>query len=64
MIGEFLEAINIKDKAYTDLITRMDDEVDELIMNMKAQFINMRTDYAGQLTGIEQAAELLLTTLQ
>ena len=57
LIGEFQEAITIKDKAYVDLIGRMDDEVDELIVNMKAQFINMRTDYAGQLTGIEDEFE-------
>jgi dynein regulatry complex protein 1 len=57
LIGEFQEAITIKDKAYVDLIGRMDDEVDELIVNMKAQFINIRTDYAGQLTGIEDEFE-------
>lgn len=57
LIGEFQEAITIKDKAYVDLIGRMDDEIDELIVNMKAQFINMRTDYSGQLTGIEDEFE-------
>lgn len=57
LIGEFQEAITIKDKAYVDLIGRMDNEIDQLIGNMKLQFVNMRTDYAGQLTSIEDEFE-------
>lgn len=35
----------------------MDDEIDQLIGNMKIQFVNMRTDYSGQLTGVEDEFE-------
>jgi hypothetical protein len=35
----------------------MDDEIDKLIGLMKNQFIDMRTDYSNQLTGIEDEFE-------
>lgn len=35
----------------------MDDDIDQLIGAMKLQFVNMRTDYAAQLTGIEDEFE-------
>jgi hypothetical protein len=57
LIGEFQEAITSKDKCYVELIDRMDDEIDKLIGLMKSQFIDMRTDYSTQLTGIEDEFE-------
>ena len=60
LIGEFQEAITSKDKCYVELIDRMDDEIDKLIGLMKSQFIDMRTDYSTQLTGIEDEFERIL----
>ena len=57
LIQEFQDAITTKDKSYVELIDRMDDDVDQLIGAMKLQFVNMRTDYASQLTSIEDEFE-------
>lgn len=40
-----------------ELIDRMDTEIDKLIGLMKTQFVDMRSDYSGQLTSIEDEFE-------
>jgi dynein regulatory complex protein 1 len=57
LISEFQEAITGKDKAYVDLIDRMDTEITSLLGQMQIQFVNIRTDYSGQLTSIEDEFE-------
>ena len=53
LIQEFQDAITKKDKSYVELIDHCDDDIDQLIGSMKLQFTNMRTDYASQLSCIE-----------
>lgn len=54
MTNEFLATLNEKDKHYVHAMKDMTNHIDELIKQMKVQFVNMRESYASQLSGIEE----------
>ena len=50
-----MEQLRDKDEEYIKAGMKQNDDIDELILSMKEQFINMRTDYQEQLNSIEDA---------
>ncbi len=50
-----MEQLKVKDEEYVNALKKQNDDVDELIKNMRKQFLDMRNDYHEQLDQIEKA---------
>lgn len=53
LIKGFMEQLRDKDEEYIKSGMKQNDDIDELILSMKGQFNDMRTDYTDQLNIIE-----------
>jgi hypothetical protein len=54
LTNEFIDTLNEKDKHYVNAMKDMTVHIDELIKQMKVQFVLMRDSYSSQLNGIEE----------
>ena len=50
-----MEQLKVKDEEYVKALKKQNDDIDELIKNMRKQFLDMRNDYHEQLDQIEKA---------
>jgi len=55
LIKSFMEQLKVKDEEYVKALKKQNDDIDELIKNMRKQFLDMRNDYHEQLDQIEKA---------